>query len=331
MHTIPVVDLSALERPGPSEAQAQARQLDLACRRAGVFEVVGHGISRELQTDLFAYTREFFRLPDVAKAVVSQPAPDQVRGWSALGSEGVAYSLDEESPADLKEKLDMGPPSPRGDAHYRDPERAGPHLAPNLWPAEIPALQDVWHRYFEHMERIGNQLMMLTALASGLPADWFIDRFDKSVSMLRALHYPEQPNAALTGQLRAGVHSDYGAFTIIMGEEHPGGLEVLDRSGAWMPVATAPGRLIVLLGDLLAEWTADVWPSTLHRVVNPLRGRAADSSRLAFAFYQEPNYDLQIDILPPYRVDGHTPLPPFTAGEHLREKYLRQTTFGRDS
>jgi isopenicillin N synthase-like dioxygenase len=89
---------------------------------------------------------------------------------------------------------------------------------------------------------------------------------------------------------------------------------------------------MVVVGDLLAEWTDDRWPSTLHRVVNPPREQAMDSSRLAFAFYHHPNYDTRIGPLPLFAGGGDAGDEPAglvpTAGEHLREKYLRQTTFG---
>jgi hypothetical protein len=43
------------------------------------------------------------------KAAVDQPAPDQVRGYSAVGGEGLSYSLGEPTPPDLKESLSIGP------------------------------------------------------------------------------------------------------------------------------------------------------------------------------------------------------------------------------
>ncbi|MTD17399.1 isopenicillin N synthase family oxygenase [Nakamurella sp. YIM 132087] len=326
MRSLPTIDL----RPA-ADRRAAARQLELACRHVGLFEVVGHGIPEELTEELFSVTREFFALPDEQKAAVAQPAADQVRGWSAFGSEGLAYSLDEESPADLKEKMDMGPVH-TGSGPYFDPAAAGPHLAANHWPTTPARMQQVWESYFGHLERIGAALLALCAHAWGLPDDWFDERIDKHISMLRALYYPEQVALPLTGQLRAGVHSDYGAFTLVTAEDRPGGLEVLDRGGEWIPVTTTPGRVLGWFGDLFAEWTADEWPSTLHRVVNPPRGLATESSRLAFAFYQEPNYDMHVDILPPFRgreQDAGAPL--LTAGDHLRQKYLRQTTFGSRS
>ncbi|WP_375503111.1 isopenicillin N synthase family dioxygenase [uncultured Jatrophihabitans sp.] len=333
VQNLPVIDLAATATD--EGVVGAGAELDAACRRLGLFEVVGHGVPPALFTELFAVTRQFFALPDSVKSRVAQPAPDQVRGWSAVGSEGVAYSLDEESPADLREKLDIGPPVRASDAdtrdgYYFDPARAGPHLAPNLWPREPAGLRAVWETYYAHLDRVCATLMRLCATRWGLPVHWFDSQIDRSVSMLRALYYPAQIEPPLSGQLRTGVHTDYGAFTVLTGEDAPGGLEVLDRVGQWTPVTTTPGRLLVAVGDLLAEWTADEWPATLHRVANPPAGGARNSTRLAFAFYQEPNYDMHVDILPPFRrPDWIAQSPVLTAGEHLRQKYLRQTTFGR--
>jgi len=149
------------------------------------------------------------------------------------------------------------------------------------------------------MSRVGAELMGLCARALRLDAGFFDDKLDRAISMLRALWYPDQPRSFhCRGSLRAGVHTDYGSLTLISAEDRPGGLQVLDRGGEWAGRAGHPGALMVNIGDLLAEWTAEAWPSTLHRVVNPPRDQAMDSSRLAFAFYHHPNYDARIDPLP---------------------------------
>ena len=41
---------------------------------------------------------------------------------------------------------------------------------------------------------------------------------------MRINYYPAQDRPPEPGQLRAGAHSDYGAFTILKGENAPGGL-----------------------------------------------------------------------------------------------------------
>ena len=329
MQMLPTIDLTRTDA-SPQVLAAEAKLLDKACRRVGMFEVVGHQIPQAFCDEMIEVTREFFALPIAEKALVAQPNPDEVRGWTSFGMESAAFSLDEESPADLKEKMDIGPPARSGAAGFHDPKVSGPHFAPNLWPERPAALRGVWEEYFAHMERVCDQLMRLTAVAWGLPSDWFEDKVDKSISMLRGLFFPNQVEAPLSGQFREGVHTDFGAYTVVIAEDRPGGLELLDRAGEWRPISTSQGRLRVHLGDLFPEWTADEWPATLHRVVNPPRRLALESSRVAIAFYQEPNHDTPIEILPPFRVGRETNSEPlFTAGDHLRNKYLLQTTFGR--
>ncbi|KQS66755.1 isopenicillin N synthase family oxygenase [Modestobacter sp. Leaf380] len=327
MRTIPVIDLA----PGRADAADRARTAELlghACDEVGFFQVTGHGVPAELVTEVFTVTRQFFALAPDVKARVAQPAADQVRGWSGVGSEGITYSLDEESPADLKEKFDIGPWGLDPADPYVTDQAAGPHLAPNLWPRELPGLRPLWEDWYAELARVAGELMVLLTDALGLPQDTVTSRTDRAVSMLRALFYPDQPEPPLPGQMRAGIHSDYGTLTVVSAEDRPGGLQVLDRGGEWVDVPVIPGALMVMVGDLLTEWTGDRWPATLHRVVNPRRDRAMDSSRLAFAFYHHPAYDSLVDVLPGLPGGGDPPPGTPTAGEHLREKYLRQTSFG---
>jgi isopenicillin N synthase-like dioxygenase len=326
VHTIPVIDLTPARRSEAGAAHV-AERIGQACRNTGFFQIIGHGVPTELVNTMFKVTRQFFALTADAKQRVRQPAADQGRGWTGVGSEGISYSLDEESAGDLKEKFDIGPPLPRRADAYYSPERSGPHFAPNLWPAELPALRAPWELYYGHLAQVGDELMRLCARALGASPEYFDDKLDRAVSGLRAIYYPDQPEPPLPGQLRAGVHTDYGSLTLINAEDRPGGLQVLDRDGEWLDVPVIADALMVNIGDLLAEWTADRWPATLHRVVNPPRQQAMESDRLAFAFYLHPNYDALVEPLPGLG-------PPVTgpealiAGEYVREQYLRQTTFG---
>ncbi|MEI4271357.1 2-oxoglutarate and iron-dependent oxygenase domain-containing protein [Klenkia sp. LSe6-5] len=316
VHTVPVIDLT----PGPA---ATADLVGQACADVGYFQITGHGIPRPLLAELFAVTRRFFALPPEVKQQVAQPAADQVRGWSGAGSEGITYSLDEESPADLKEKFDIGTVDPRPGPP------TGPHHAPNLWPAGLPRFRETWEAAHREFSRVDTAVQRCAGLALGLGPDALTAHFTQPVSMLRALYYPDQPEPPLPGQLRAGVHSDYGAFTLAVAEDRPGALQVLDRGGEWTDVPVIPGAVLVMLGDLLTEWTDDRWPATLHRVVNPRRDQAMDADRLAFAFYSHPDPEASLHVLPGLP-GGDQPPPPGTptAGEHLRDKYVRQTSFG---
>ena len=77
----------------------------------------------------------------------------------------------------------------------------------------------------------------------GLDIDYFEDKIDHHISMLRALNYPDQPEAPLEGQLRAGAHSDYGSLTLLRQEDRPGGLQVMTKEGVWLDVPVVKGAL----------------------------------------------------------------------------------------
>ncbi|PWJ54183.1 Isopenicillin N synthase [Quadrisphaera granulorum] len=322
MRTIPVIDISAARR-GSGGDRGVARAVSGACEEVGFFQVTGHDISAALVEDLFRATRRFFAMPTPVKATVAQPAPDQVRGWAPVGSESITFSLDEESPADLKEKFDIGPEVGLGEG-WAD---GTPEHAPNRWPA-LPGFREVWVRAYRAFAETNLALTRAAAQGLGVSPEAMAARFDREISMLRALYYPSQPEPPLPGQLRAGVHSDYGAFTLSVAEPRPGALQVLDSGGEWVDVPVIPGAVVVMVGDLWTEWTDHRWPATLHRVVNPRRDVAWDSDRLAVAFYAHPNAEEPVDVLPELAGDASGWPDAPTAAEHLREKYLRQTSVG---
>lgn len=329
MLIIPPVDLTAAAS-SPEEHSRQARLLDHACRRAGYFRIVGHEVPPSVIEGLYGVSGAFFAQSISEKAQVAQPAPDQARGWTGVGAEGVAYTIDEESAGDLKEKFDIGPPIPTIDPDgYWMPERCSPFVVPNLWPARPAGFREAWESYYSHMRRVGDSLLGIAAEALGVPSDFFEDKVDRQISMLRGFQYPDRSESPLPGQMGAGIHTDHGAFTIVSGNNPQGGLEVLKPDGEWDDVPDVSGMLVGMVGDLFAEWTADHWPATLHRVANPPRGLAMRSSRLAFAFYQHPNYDLPIRVLPPFAgPQERSAANVLLSGQHLRDKFLRQTTFG---
>lgn len=329
MTEIPIIDVGPFMEGTPDGVAAVGEQVNRACTEIGFFQIVGHGVPDDLIKRTYDSAKAFFARADADKAEVAQPAPDQVRGWSAVGREGLSYSLDEEAPGDLKEKMDMGPPHvDRSDPYFTGAD-AGPHFAPNVWPTEPIGMQPAWEEYFTAMSELSRQLMSTFAVALDLPIDFFDDRIDRHISMLRALNYPSQPDEPLPGQLRAGAHSDYGSLTIVRQEDRPGGLQVLTKSGDWADVPAIPGAFVVNIGDLMAEWTNDRWVSTMHRVVNPPRDLAEDSQRISLVFFHQPNYDAVVECLPTVLEPGEEPkYAPITSGEHLYNKFIKQTSMG---
>lgn len=326
MTDVPVIDIAPFLEGSEAGRAAVAAAVDDACRNIGFFQIVGHGVPTDLTDGIYETARAFFALPDETKSLVAQPSPDQVRGWSGVGKEGLSYSLDEAAPGDLKEKMDIGPPDVDRDDPYFAPESAGPHFAPNVWPGGLDGFRETWERYFRTMSGLSADLMKMFAIGLGLPIDYFEPTIDRHISMLRALHYPNQPDAPLPGQLRAGAHSDYGSLTIVRQEDRPGGLQVFSKDEQWVDVPVIDDGFVVNIGDLMAEWTNDRWVSTLHRVVNPPRDLAHDADRLSVVFFHQPNYDALISCLPTVLEPGEAPrYAPITSGQHLYDKFTKQT------
>ncbi len=329
MDTVPVIDIAPFLSGTPEGIDSVARQVAHACEEIGFFQITGYGVAEELIQQVYDVSRRFFDLSEDDKAVAAQPAPDQVRGWTAVGKEGLSYSLDAVAPGDLKEKMDMGPFDVPDD-EYHSATKAGPHFAPNVWPDAVPGMRELWERYFAEMSEVSREVMRIFAVGLGLDIDYFEDKIDKHISMFRVLNYPDQLEPPLPGQLRAGAHSDYGSLTLLRQEDRPGSLQVMTKSGEWFDVPVIKGALVVNIGDLMAEWTNDRWVSTLHRVINPPRDAANDSRRISLVFFHQPNYDAMISCLPTCVKPGEAPKhTAISSGEHLFSKFVKQSTFGQ--
>jgi isopenicillin N synthase-like dioxygenase len=164
--------------------------------------------------------------------------------------------------------------------------------------------------------------MRLAALALDVDETFFDGKVDRSIGTMRLNYYPAQTAAPRPSQLRASAHTDYGGFTILSGEDVPGGLEVRTRDGQWIGVPTAATTFVVNIGDLLMRWTNDRWLSNMHRVVNPPLGDGRP--RLSIAFFNHPNYDALIECLPSQGPARH---PPVRSGDYRDLKYAK-TGFG---
>ena len=325
---IPVIDVAPFRAGTPDGKRAVARAIGRACEEIGFFTVVGHGVDPALVQRTYDLSRAFFDLPMAEKQRIKRPAPEQNRGYNAIGQETLSYSIGEPAPPDFKEFLSIGAVDvPEGDPYYTCAD-AYPHFAPNLWPARPAALRDTWIAYFRALDALAGTLMRAFALALDLPEDCFADKIDRAISMMRVINYPDQPTEPLPGQLRATPHSDYGTLTILKSENVPGGLQVKNRAGAWVDAIAEPDSFVVNIGDLMAVWTNDRWVSTLHRVVNPPRdgsgAGALGSRRQSMVFFHQPNYDALITCLPSCQGPGNPPRhAPVTSGAHRLQKFLK--------
>jgi isopenicillin N synthase-like dioxygenase len=240
------------------------------------------------------------------------------RGYHPVGGEALSTANDAAAPPDLKEFFHVGPVDVSDDPYYTS-ELGRRHFEPNIWPAAPAGFERTATAYYRAMSELIVALMRLAALALGVEERFFDARVDRSIGTMRLNYYPAQATPPAPGQLRASPHTDYGGFTILSGEDVPGGLQVMTRGGRWIDVTTAPSTFVVNIGDLLMRWTNDRWLSNMHRVVNPPSGDARQP-RLSIAFFNHPNYDVLIECLP---TQGPAKHPPVLSGDYRDLKYAK--------
>jgi len=314
--SVPVIDL-APARTGAAERLRVAAGIDAACREIGFFAIDGHGVPTRVVDELRAAAHAFFALPHEDKLAARHPVAGTNRGYHPAGAEALSTANDAPAPPDLKEFFHVGPVDVGADAYYTSPE-GRQHFAPNVWPAAPAGFAPAATVYYRAMSDLVCTLMRLAGLALSVGETFFDDKVDRSIGTMRLNYYPAQAAPPAPGQLRAGAHTDYGGFTILSGEDVPGGLQVRTRDGRWVDVATTPTRFVVNIGDLLMRWTNDRWLSTMHRVVNPPPGDGRP--RLSIAFFNHPNYDVTIECLASQGPPRH---PPVRSGDYRDLKYAK--------
>lgn len=317
---IPTIDIAPFREGTAEHKRRVAHEVMMACERIGFLRIAGHGIAPGVFDRACHTAFAFFDLPLPEKQAAAAKTSGQQRGYAPFASKGLAATLGQDAPPDLRESFFLGPL----DDHrvtYDDLPDAAVAYRDNIWPPQPHDFQMHIIAYYRAMENLGQILMAIFATALDLPETYFDDKIDKHFSIFAAHHYPVPTIPPLPGQLRTGAHTDFGSLTIIACTDAPGGLQVQMPDGEWCDVQPGPGELIVNLGDMMARWTNDRWTSTLHRVVNPPAENAAASRRLSLGYFMHPNYDARIECLPGCCHPGDRPLyPPTTAGRHIREK-----------
>ena len=289
---VPVIDLQPFLSGGDEDKRRVARAVDDACRAIGFLVVVGHGVPDDLVQRAHAATRKFFDLSLETKEKYTPP-PGGFQGYRGVGTEALAYSLDQETPPDLKEAFNVGRIEV-GDDPYFTNAQGKMFFSPAPWPAEVPELRETWVSLFRALDVLAIELMRVFALGLDLPLGHFDRLADKTFGALRGLNYPEQTAKPAPGQLRAGAHTDYNTVTLLSMQDAPGGLEVDRGGGAWEEVHVPASSFVVNIGDLMAQWTNDRWRSTYHRVANPPPDAKGSTRRQSLVFFHQPNYDTEV-------------------------------------
>lgn len=190
-----------------------------------------------------------------------------------------------------------------------------------LWPSKPESMPEKWTKYYRELEKLSSTLLKGMAQGLKLSPDWFEDKINQHMSVLRALNYPHVDTPPKPGQMRAGAHTDYGSLTILLADNAPGGLQIF-LNDEWIPVKAPPNSFIINLGDLMQRWTNDKWVSTLHRVVPPPPDCEGSTRRQSMAFFHNINPDTLVECIDTCKDENNkSKYPPITAIEWLMTKH----------
>ncbi len=177
---------------------------------------------------------------------------------------------------------------------------------------DIKDIKEMYHYYLhgrcpESCREVSQQLFeSLTDMASTL-LSWIEDNSPADVkakfsiplsdmiknshhTMLRLIHYPPLTGNEPEGSIRAAAHEDINLITLLPAAT-ASGLQVKDAQGNWLDVPINPEWIIVNIADMLQECSGFYYPSTSHRVLNPV-GEAAKQSRLSMPLFLHPREDV---------------------------------------
>ena len=311
---LPLIDVGPLVEDGTRPVSAQeavpvsgldavATAIDKACRRDGFFLVTGHGVDLTLLESLDSAAREFFAMPEAAKAAVAMVHGGRAwRGWFPEGGELTSGRPDH------KEGFYFGAELPAG--HPR--VRAGvPLHGPNVFPARPVELRELVLRWIDQMTALGHALVRGIGLGLGLDGGWFDRHLTADPTVLfRIFRYPARP----AGDDGWGVaeHTDYGLLTILA-TDGSSGLQIR-RDEDWADVPVVPDAFVVNIGDMLDRMTGGRYRSTPHRVRHT--ASTAGSDRLSFPFFFDPGWD--VEVLP-------VPLPSPAPADNARIRWDRSS------
>ena len=257
------MQLSIVDYTHPNAAQDFCRNL----HETGFGVLSNHPLSQSLVEGIYAEWLGFFN--SEAKHRYAQ-VPVKLDGYF---SPAVSETAKDHTKRDLKEFF---------------------HIFPwGRYPAEV---SDAAKRYYAAGNTLAKQLLQWVEDFSppevkarySMPLPKMIEGCEQT--LLRVLHYPPLSGNEDPGALRAAAHGDINLLTILPAATEPG-LQVIGKDKQWVDAPSDFGLLIVNIGDMLQEASGHYYPSTVHRVLNPV-GAGAKKPRISMPLFLHPNREV---------------------------------------
>ncbi|XP_061366865.1 hyoscyamine 6-dioxygenase-like [Gastrolobium bilobum] len=270
--TIPVIDLGGHDRSDTT------KHIFKASEEYGFFQVINHGVSKELMDETLNIYKEFHAMPPKEKVNECSKDPN---GRCKLYTSSENYQRD--TVHYWKDTL-IHPCPPSGEnMHY--------------WPQKPTKYREIVEKYTRELRKLGLKFLELICEGLGLTPGYFCGGLSENPAVL-VHHYPPCPDPSLT--LGLAKHRDPTIITILLQEEHVQGLQVL-KDGEWIGVEPIPNAFVVNIGLLLQIISNGRFVGAEHRVVTN-----SSTARTTVAYFIYPSLE---SIIEPAQdlVNGSTP------------------------
>eukprot|EP00253_Pinus_taeda_P006253 PITA_06253 len=257
--SIPVIDLKDLD--GPNRATV-VHQIRLACEEDGFFQIVNHGVPKNVMESMMGIAKEFFEMP--------------------IDDRACLYSEDIKQPVRLSASFN---PSKDQVLNWLDYLTHPCHPLEEVigsWPEKPAAYRDIAGKYAREVRTVILRLLPAISEALGLDSNYLNKILGKHSQLMNINYYPSCPNPDLT--IGAASHSDACAITVLM-QSDVSGLQVF-KNGKWVSVEPIANAFAVNLGDQLQVVSNGRFRSVEHRAVTNM-----NSARISIPTFWNPGDD----------------------------------------
>ncbi|KAI9154411.1 hypothetical protein LWI28_025987 [Acer negundo] len=260
---LPIIDFSQLL--GPNRSQV-LKSLSTACEQYGFFQVVNHGITNDVITNMIDVSTRFFALPfEERSKYMSSDMTAPVRY-------GTSFNQNKDSVFCWRDFLKlMCHPLSEHLPHWPS--------SPTDWRTLAASYaKETKFLFMRIVEAILESLGVWGATMNGGGVgndDEILKPFEDGSQLMVVNYYPACPEPDLT--LGMPPHSDYGFLTLLLQDEVQG-LQI-QHQDKWVTVQPIPNSFVVNVGDHLEIFSNGRYKSVLHRVlVNSVKSRISVAS-----------------------------------------------------
>ncbi|KAH0690060.1 hypothetical protein KY289_017418 [Solanum tuberosum] len=219
---VPIIDLGCGD-------QAQIiRQIGEACQTYGFFQVINHGVPKEVVEKMLGVAGEFFNLPVEEKLKLYSDDTSKTMRLST------SFNVKKETVHNWRDYLRL---------HCYPLEKYAPE-----WPSNPSSFREIVSRYCMEVRQLGFRLEEAIAESLGLEKECIKDVLGEQGQHMAINFYPPCPQPELTYGLPA--HTDPNSLTILLQDLQVAGLQVL-KDGKWLAVKPHPDAFVINLGDQL--------------------------------------------------------------------------------